>query len=83
VTDAGTWQAWVFVPDGVEHAQTIETDCTPEAAVEAAQARAVGKYGPQDWARWWMRAEWCSQPAVLRAVRLESRDGALHRRPEG
>jgi hypothetical protein len=80
--DLGTWEALLGVPDGIEHAFATVKDCAPEAAVEAAMARAAEKYGPQDLTRWNFRAELCAIPVVLRTVRLEWRDGALHRRPE-
>jgi hypothetical protein len=67
----------------LEHAFAIVKDCTPElaveAAVEAAMARAVAKYGPQDFTRWKLRAKLHTQPVMLREVHFEFRGGALRR----
>jgi hypothetical protein len=49
------------------------------AAVRAAMAWAVDKYGPQTWARWQLRAELLRVPPVAVTVYLEWYDGALER----
>jgi hypothetical protein len=81
--ERGTWEAILHVLDGIEHTYAVAVDATAEAAVQAAMARAVAKYGPQDWARWRIRAEWCNVPVLLRTVCFEWRDGALRHLHEG
>jgi hypothetical protein len=76
--DIGTWKALLGGP-GIEHAYATVTDASPEAAMELAMARAQQKYGRQDWGRWRVRAEWCSEPVELRTVRFSWSGGALRR----
>jgi hypothetical protein len=74
------WEAWLAVPDGIQHAQAT-VQGSPEDAVRAAMARAVQKYGPQAWERWRMRAELLRAPPVAVTVYFEWRDGTLARIP--
>jgi hypothetical protein len=71
------WLALVGT-NGIEHASAVVVG-TPEAAVQAAMARALQKYGPQDWGRWDFRAEIQSQPVGLHTIRFIWADGGLRR----
>jgi hypothetical protein len=77
VVDIGTWEALIGRPEGIEHAWAIVSDGLPEQAVLAAMARAVGKYGQQDWTRWRFRAERHSLPVVLQTVHFVWKAGEL------
>jgi hypothetical protein len=72
----GVWEALIARPDGIEHSHATVKG-TPEAAVGVAMARAVERYGPQDWGRWRFRAELCSQPVTLRVVHFAWRGGLM------
>jgi hypothetical protein len=80
-SDAGKWEALIGLHSGIEYAEAL-VDGTPEDAVYAAMARGFQKYGPHlDFTQWTMRAEWASDPSVLRTVYLRYLDGKLERIP--
>jgi hypothetical protein len=78
--DRGNWQALLFIPgDTVERAGAFEMDCLPKWAIQTAQAAAVAKYGPKDWSRWSMRAEFSMLTREARTVHFVWSDGVLRR----
>jgi hypothetical protein len=80
-SEVGKWEALIGLPSGIGHADAV-VDGAPEDAVYAAMARGFQKYGPHlDFTQWTMRAEWASDPSVLRTVYLRYLDGKLERIP--
>jgi hypothetical protein len=63
---------------GIEHVSAVVVG-SPEDAVEAAMARALQKYGTQDWTRWQFRAELQSDPIELQTIYFTWDDGLKRR----